>query len=99
MVVVQLFELGMTVVFTFWNANAGRADVGMAVLVVLVMRVVLVEKQFGINCVGWEKMWNWYVWGVTRSWVKRERHLTELCVGEGKVKRHVRWMRLVAKMA
>ena len=52
MVVLELFEFGMAVVFSLGNANAGGADVGVAVLVVLMVRAVLVEEQLGIDCVG-----------------------------------------------
>ena len=49
MVVLQLLEFGVAIVFSLGNADAGRANVGMAVLVVLMCCLMLIEVEFGIN--------------------------------------------------
>ena len=45
MVVLQLFEFGVSVVFSLGNANAGGADVGVSVLVVLMRCRVLIGHK------------------------------------------------------
>ena len=52
MIVVELFKFCVAVVFTFGFADASRADVSVAMLVILVMRVMLVEEELGVDCVG-----------------------------------------------
>ena len=52
MVVLQLLEFGVAVVFSLGNADAGRANVGVSALVVLMCCLMLIEVEFGINCIG-----------------------------------------------
>ena len=42
----------MAVVFSLRNGDAGRADVSVPMLVVLVCGVVLIEEEFRVNCIG-----------------------------------------------
>ena len=42
----------MAVVFSLRNGDAGRADVSVPTLVVLVCGVVLIEEEFRVNCIG-----------------------------------------------
>lgn len=42
----------MTIVFSLGDSDAGRADVCMSMLVVLVSCVMLVEKELGIDRIG-----------------------------------------------
>ena len=42
----------MSIVFSLGDGDAGRADVCMSMLVVLVSCVMLVEKELGINRIG-----------------------------------------------
>ena len=48
----QLLEFGVAVVFSLGNADAGRANVGVSALVVLMCCLMLIEVEFGINCIG-----------------------------------------------
>ena len=47
-----MLEFGVTVVFPLGDADAGGANVGMSVLLILVRCVMLIEVEFGINCIG-----------------------------------------------
>ena len=42
----------MSIVFSLGDGDAGRTDVCMSMLVVLVSCVMLVEKELGVNCIG-----------------------------------------------
>ena len=52
MVVLQLFEFCTAVVFTFWYTDAGRADVCVSVLMILMLVVALVEKELCVYSFG-----------------------------------------------
>ena len=67
----------MTIVFSLGDSDAGRADVCMSMLVVLVSCVMLVEKELGIDRIGMcEHLVVISVW-CNCSWLKRERQCIE----------------------
>ena len=42
----------MAIVFSLWNGDTGRTDICVSMLVVLVLCVMLIEKEFCIDCIG-----------------------------------------------
>ena len=47
-----MLEFGVAVIFSLRNGDAGRADVSVSMLVILVCGVVLIEEEFRVNCIG-----------------------------------------------
>ena len=52
MIVLKLLEFCMSVILSFGNANACRASVSVAVLVVLVSGDMLAVEEFNVDCIG-----------------------------------------------
>ena len=79
-----MFEFGPTVVFPVWDANASRADIEMAMLVVAAVWCGGVEVEFDIYCIGREKV---VVVVSVRLYVEVLKSLTPLlgALGRGRV--------------